>query len=147
MSEQETWRVWDERLAIYHFGRLMERTIQEDKEVEDIDLEFREPNVYPDAKLYIKLKSGDEYRLDVEFEGYSSNFKTHGHDKNPAKCDLIICMLHDWKESTIPTLDAFYGKIFTPNESTQGSFYEELKKLTRELKSKSSGSCEDAKRV
>jgi hypothetical protein len=134
-NQEETWRVWDERLAIYHFGRLIESISQTDKDVEEIDLEFREPNVYPDAKLFIKMKNGEEYHLDAEFEGFSSNFKAHGHDKNPAKCDLIICTLHDYEESKIPVLDAVYGKIFKPKESAKGSFYDEYIKLIEELKS------------
>lgn len=130
-EEEEVWRVWDERLAIYHFGRIIERSLSGDTDIEDIWFEFRAPNKYPDAKLNVKMKNGDEFRLDVEFEGCSSNFKTHGHDKNPAKCDLIICTLHDWKESKIPVLDAIYGKIFKPNESTEESFYEQLNKILK----------------
>jgi len=36
----------------------------------------------------------------VEFELYSSDFQRHGHA--PSKCDLLVCLYHDWKECPIP---------------------------------------------
>jgi len=61
--------------------------------ITSIDLAFRLPNRYPDAIL-IDLETNKT--LNVEFEEYSSDFKTHGHD--PSKCDLIICWIHDWNK-------------------------------------------------
>lgn len=130
VSEEEKVRLHDERLAIFHFGRLVERSIKEDKETEDMDLEFRKPNEYPDAMFYLKTKNGEEYRLNVEFEGWSSNFKRHDHDST--KCDLIICMLHDWSVSTVPVLDVVTGKVFKRHEGIKGSFFDILTKLKKE---------------
>ena len=58
-----------------------------------IDVVFRSPREYPDAILY---DPDSEETLDVEFEEFSSDFKVHGHD--PAKCDLIVCWIHDWNK-------------------------------------------------
>lgn len=33
-------------------------------------------------------------RIRIEFEFYSKNFKTHGHDAN--ECDVIVCWEHNW---------------------------------------------------
>jgi hypothetical protein len=38
--------------------------------------------------------------IKAEFEYNSSSFYAHRHD--PAKCDLIICWLHDWKDCVMP---------------------------------------------
>jgi len=132
MSEEEKVRLADERLAIFQFGRLVERSMHKDTEIKDVDVEFRQPNASPDATFYMKLKNGEEFRLNVEFEGWSSNFKRHGHEHDAIKSDLLVCMLHDWSEPTVPVLDVVTGKVFKPQESTEGSFYEQLKKLRRE---------------
>lgn len=58
---------------------------------EDIDIIFNDK--YPDATL-INYKTGKACR--VEFEEKSSDFKRHGHD--PKECDIIVCVIHDWKE-------------------------------------------------
>ena len=59
---------------------------------------------FPDceAKAYDK-KRRLWRKIAVEFEFKSSNFLKHKHD--PAKCDLIVCWVHDWKESPIDVLD------------------------------------------
>lgn len=56
-----------------------------------IELVFRSPNEYPDAIL-VDLEK--ETALNVEFEEFSADFK--GHD--PARCDMIVCWIHNWKE-------------------------------------------------
>jgi hypothetical protein len=125
-KKDELVRVHDERLAIFQFGRLIERSI-EAKEIEDIGLEFLEfKHGYPDAILNLELKNGKKYRFNVEFEGRSSNFN---HDAS--KCDLIICMLHNWKDSTLPVLDAYTGKIYQPHEGIKGSLFEQLEKIRK----------------
>lgn len=73
-----------ENWVIFRFG-------YELGDVEDIDIIFR--GRYPDATL-VNVRT--EESLNVEFEEYSSHFKDQKHD--PAKCDLIICAYHDWKE-------------------------------------------------
>jgi hypothetical protein len=132
MSKEEKIRLGDERLTLFQFGRLIERSI-EDKEIKDIDLEFLEfGHGYPDALLNLESKDGEKYRLKVEFEGFSSNFKDHKHDAT--KCDLIICMLHDWKDSTIPVLDAYKGKIYQAHQGIKGSLFEQIEKIRKKEK-------------
>ena len=74
-----------ENYAIFDLGEKLAST--------SIDLAFRSPSTYPDAIL-IDLETNKT--LNAEFEEYSSDFKTHGHD--PSKCDLIICWIHDWNK-------------------------------------------------
>jgi len=137
VSEEEKVRLHDERLAIFHFGRFVERSIKEDKETEDMDLIFRNPKESPDAIFYLKTKNGEEYRLNVEFEGWSSNFKRHKHEHDAIKSDLIVCMLHDWADSTVPVLDVITGKVFKRHEGIKESFYDILEKLKKEAREKS----------
>ena len=60
---------------------------------------------FPDceAKRRIDTKKDHWERVRIEFEYRSSNFRDHGH--NPAKCDLIVCWGHDWKECSIEVLE------------------------------------------
>ena len=125
MSSEEEFRVHDERLAIYNFGKFIGEGGIED--LEHVTINFRDG--YPDAELYLKFKNGEEIHLNVEFEGRSSNFKLHKHDAS--KCDLIVCTLHDWKDAPVPVLDPIAGKIFYPGESIEGSFYWYIKNLKR----------------
>lgn len=129
MPEEEKARFHDERLAIFYFGRHIESIMREDKKVKDIELDFKPPNEYPDAILYLEYKNGEKYRLNIEFEGASNNFEQHGHD--PEKCDLIVCTLHDWTNAPVPVLDAVLGKIFKAGKGIKGSFYEQLEKLKK----------------
>lgn len=78
--------------------------------IEDIFLEFRSPDEYPDAVCVVKMKDGKELRMEIEFEWFSSNFKKHGHD--PRKCNLIVCALHNWEEAPIPVLEVFPNGTF-----------------------------------
>lgn len=74
-----------ENYAIFNLGEKLAATF--------IDLAFRSPQTYPDAIL-VNLET--EETMNVEFEEFSSDFKAHRHD--PAKCDLIICWMHDWNK-------------------------------------------------
>lgn len=77
-----------------------------------LDLIFRSPREYPDAILY-REDTGEA--VNVEFEVVDSMFEEHGHD--PAKCDLIVCFIHDenWKNPvTIHELRS--GKIIPPEK-------------------------------
>jgi len=60
---------------------------------------------FPDceAKRRIDSKRDQWERVKIEFEYRSSNFREHGH--NPAKCDLIVCWEHDWKECPIEVIE------------------------------------------
>ena len=79
--------------------------------------------------MYVKA-DGEEFYKNVEFEGFSSNFKRHHPKERWRECELIICTLHDWKESPLPVLEVHpdgSGGFFKPGE-TEGSFYS-LKRL------------------
>jgi len=39
----------------------------------------------------------------IEFEYKSSAFQQHGHD--PAKCDFIVCWIHDWPDCPIEVIE------------------------------------------
>lgn len=39
----------------------------------------------------------------VEFEHRSSNFRMHGHDA--ARCDLVVCWEHDWKDCPVRVVE------------------------------------------
>lgn len=69
---------------------------------EDIHLIFRSPNEYPDAILYNEKK---KEALNVEFEWISSEFKRHHPPELWDRVDLIVCMVHDWKECPIPVYE------------------------------------------
>jgi hypothetical protein len=51
---------------------------------------------YPDCEVMREVESGRWQRLNGEFEHESRNFLLHKHD--PAKCDLLICWVHNWPE-------------------------------------------------
>lgn len=53
---------------------------------------------FPDCIAYQRTGTGDKKKR-IEFEFYSSNFSTHGHD--PKGCDWIVCWEHDWH--AVPT--------------------------------------------
>jgi len=118
------WRIQDERMSILLLSKFLEKA----KDVMEWDLAFRKPNESPDGMLFVKTKEGNEYYLNVEFEGYSRNFE------NPHKwlehCDLIVCTLHNWEKPTVPVLeiqpDGTY-QLFAIGEGTKGSFYEFLR--------------------
>lgn len=42
-------------------------------------------------------------KVAIEFEYKSSNFLQHAHD--PARCDLIVCWVHDWADCPIDVLE------------------------------------------
>ncbi len=54
-------------------------------------------DAFPDA-LVIDYRANRERGVKkyIEFEFVSSNFTKHGH--NPAKCDIIVCWEHDWRD-------------------------------------------------
>lgn len=76
---------------------------------------------FPDciAKRYIGKGKYEE--VNIEFEFRSSDFKRHGHLKsmaNGAKCDMIVCWEHDWKECPreleVLELQSEYSKYDNP---------------------------------
>jgi len=83
-----------ESQAIFLFGLRLGIELAEDSL--NIFPWFRAPNEFPDAILH--NEDTDEV-LNVEFELFSSDFQRHGHD--PSKCDLLVCLYHDWKECPI----------------------------------------------
>jgi hypothetical protein len=50
---------------------------------------------FPDCLLKIEVEPGRWQYLRVEFEYESRHFASHHHD--PAKCDMIVCWRHNWK--------------------------------------------------
>jgi len=50
---------------------------------------------FPDCEAKIEVEPGRWQHFRIEFEYESLQFKKHGHD--PAKCDLIVCWRHNWK--------------------------------------------------
>lgn len=61
---------------------------------------------FPDclAKRRVKEKYERGWEdVAIEFEYRSSKFKAHRHD--PAKCDLIVCWLHDWTKCPVEVLE------------------------------------------
>jgi hypothetical protein len=50
---------------------------------------------FPDMSVRV---DGEVFRCELEYE--SINFARHGHD--PRACDLIICYLDNWQDSTLP---------------------------------------------
>jgi hypothetical protein len=51
---------------------------------------------YPDGRAKREVAPGKWQDVAIEFEYESKNFLLHGHD--PAKCDVIVCWRHNWKE-------------------------------------------------
>ncbi len=67
---------------------------------ENTDLGFSMESLaepFPDA-LVVDYRANRERGVKkyIEFEFLSSNFAKHDHD--PAKCDIIVCWEHDWKD-------------------------------------------------
>jgi hypothetical protein len=125
MSQEDRKKVYEgtrahyESEAIFLFGRLVESVCREDETLGEYDLAFT--GTYPDAILRIKERSGNEIYLAVEFEGRSSNFAAHGHDYQ--KCDLIVCLYHDWKECPILVVEVGgIPNVFKPDEESVTSF-------------------------
>lgn len=60
---------------------------------------------YPDCKAKRRVSRNPEKWEDVkiEFEYYSSEFRSHGH--NPVNCDVIVCWEHDWKECPLEVIE------------------------------------------
>jgi hypothetical protein len=55
---------------------------------------------FPDALLRVK-QDGKWISKSVEFEIYSSGFKSHLEQLNETKCDMIICWEDDWGEKPV----------------------------------------------
>lgn len=51
---------------------------------------------FPDCEAKRQVSRGQWQTVQIEFEYASRNFSEHGHD--PAKCDVIICWIHNWPE-------------------------------------------------
>jgi len=51
---------------------------------------------YPDCEALREVAPGKWQRVWIEFELASRNFLEHQHD--PAKCDIIVCWVHNWPE-------------------------------------------------
>ena len=77
----------NEQGVIFAFGRLAEKL---GFEVERIQM------AYPDCEAMREVAPGKWQREKIEFEYASRNFLEHGHD--PAKCDIIVCWVHNWPE-------------------------------------------------
>lgn len=50
---------------------------------------------YPDCRARRQIQPGKWQDVNVEFEYESLNFLRHGHD--PARCNVIVCWRHNWK--------------------------------------------------
>jgi len=74
-----------ENYSIFTLGEIIGKS--------DCPIVVRFRHEYPDAIL-VNIENNEA--INVEFEEVSSNFRKDGHD--PAKCDLIVCNEHDWKE-------------------------------------------------
>jgi hypothetical protein len=68
---------------------------------------------FPDVTIK-NIKTGEIVRAEIEYN--SSSFYAHKHD--PAKCDLIICWVHDWKECVMPvwelSITVFGNNVVVP---------------------------------
>jgi hypothetical protein len=51
---------------------------------------------FPDCEAKMEVEPGRWQHFRIEFEYESRNFRDHRHD--PAKCDLIVCWRHNWKD-------------------------------------------------
>ncbi|MCD4786342.1 MAG: DUF5655 domain-containing protein [Candidatus Eremiobacteraeota bacterium] len=73
------------------------------KVVEDLNMYVEEIKPgFPDCIGRRYVGKGWE-RVAIEFEYKSRNFKNHGH--NPAKCNIIVCWEHNWKECPIEVIE------------------------------------------
>ena len=77
--------------VVYLFGIMAEKL--------GFCIESFNPNGFPDCEGKRALRKSRWQRVRIEFEFRSSNFLQHKHDA--AKCDLIVCWIHDWKDSPI----------------------------------------------
>jgi len=110
LSKAEEW-VSKEIQLVFWFGFLYGQLAEAGEKPPEIY--FRPENEYPDAILY-DPDTGKV--LNVEFEARSSNFEVHDHD--PAKCDLIVCFLHDeeW-ENPVPVFAVLEPAWYPPKKS------------------------------
>jgi hypothetical protein len=53
-------------------------------------------SAFPDCEAKMEVEPGRWQHFRIEFEYESRNFRDHRHD--PAKCDLIVCWRHNWKD-------------------------------------------------
>jgi len=95
--------------VIFLFGFYLGRYAPE---LKALGIRFRSPEEHPDAIL-INQETGE--MMNVDFESLSSNFREGGRD--PAKCDLLVCILHDWRECPVPVLELSTGKLHRPVEA------------------------------
>jgi len=63
---------------------------------------------YPDCQALRQVGEERWQRVWIEFEYESRNFLKHFHDA--AKCDLIVCWRHDWKECPLEVVE-LRGKL------------------------------------
>ncbi|MFH1549572.1 MAG: hypothetical protein ABIH04_03340 [Planctomycetota bacterium] len=66
---------------------------------------------FPDCLAKRRTKARHETGWEdiaIEFEYNSRKFQAHGHD--PAKCDLVVCWLHDWTDCPVEVLEL--SKLF-----------------------------------
>jgi hypothetical protein len=77
--------------VVYLFGPLAEEL--------GYRIESFNPIGFPDCEGKRLVSKGRLQRVRIEFEFRSSNFVLHKHDAS--KCDLIVCWIHDWKNSPI----------------------------------------------
>jgi hypothetical protein len=59
--------------------------------------------VYPDCECFRRVAPGRWQRVRIEFEFFSRNFLSHGHD--PARCDMVVCWEHNWTECPLEVLE------------------------------------------
>jgi len=104
---EELSEVMYEDEVIFLFGFYLGRYAPELKQV---DIRFRPAEEHPDAIL-LNMETGE--MLNVDFESLSSNFREER--KDASKCDLIVCMLHDWEDCPVPVLELSTGKFYKPS--------------------------------
>lgn len=72
---------------------------------------------FPDFLIYDLNR---RIKLRVELEVTSKNFKYHEHD--PSKCDLIICLFHNWRKCPIDVLTLDLEKVEDSNGQRTQNF-------------------------
>jgi hypothetical protein len=60
-------------------------------------------SAFPDCEAKRRISDDCWQRIQIEFEYWSSNFQTHGHD--PKGADLIVCWIHAWNECPLEVLE------------------------------------------
>jgi len=102
-----------ENWAIYAFGFQMgvsasklENELKVPLTEFPFDVVFR--GEYPDAIL---VNENTKEVLNIEFEEVSSLFKEHLKKHDPRKCDLIVCVKHDWDECPIDVYEITSGQL------------------------------------